>query len=98
MAGKGGKMPGAGRPKGSKNKSTFAIKAMAQKHSKEAIEKLVELMNSNDTPPQTRLAAAIALLDRAHGKPSQAVTNDDGTKLFPDKIEVVTVSPEGNQS
>jgi hypothetical protein len=96
MAGIGGKMPGAGRPKGSKNKSTIEIKTIAQKHSKKAIDKLVELMNSKDISPQTQLAAATSLLDRAHGKPSQAVTNDDGTKLFPERIEIVTVSPKDN--
>lgn len=95
MAGTGGKRVGAGRPKGQPNKATADLKAFAQQHSKEAIEAIVKLMKSEDTPPQTKLAAASALLDRAHGRPAQAVMNEDGSKLFPEKIEVVLVKPKG---
>ncbi len=91
MAGTGGKRAGAGRKPGQKNKATAEIKALAQKHAPYAIKKLKELMNGKDVPAATQRAAANDILDRAYGKPAQAVMNEDGTKLFPDKIEVVVV-------
>lgn len=94
MAGKGGNMPGAGRPKGSKNKSTIEVMSLAKTHSMEAIKKLVELMNDPSVPAATQRAAANDILDRAYGKPTQAITNPDGSKLFPETIEIVIVSPE----
>ena len=95
MAGTGGKRVGAGRKPGQKNKATAEIKALAQKHAPEAIKKLIELMKDKDTPAATQRAAANDILDRGYGKPAQAVTNEDGTKLFPDKIEVVVVKAKG---
>ncbi len=95
MAGTGGKRVGAGRKKGSVNKATVEIKALAQKHSDAAIKKLVKLMNDKETPAATQRAAANDILDRGFGKPAQAIENTDGTKLFPDKIEVVVVKAKG---
>jgi hypothetical protein len=43
----------------------------AREYSIEAVNKLVELMHNGPAPIQ--LAAACALLDRAHGRPAQAV-------------------------
>ena len=91
----GGARKGAGRKKGSVNKSTAEIKAYAQQYSEAAIDKLKELMTNPDTPAATQRAAANDLLDRGHGKPAQAVMNEDGSKLFPDKIEVVVVKAKG---
>ncbi len=95
MAGTGGKRAGAGRKPGQKNKATAEIKPLAQKHAPEAIKKLIELMNDKETPAATQRAAANDILDRGYGKPAQAVMNEDGTKLFPDKIEVVVVKAKG---
>lgn len=91
MAGTGGKRAGAGRKPGQKNKATAEIKALAQKHAPDALKKLFDLMGDKDVPAATQRAAANDLLDRGYGKPAQAVMNEDGTKLFPDKIEVVVV-------
>ena len=52
-------------------------------------------MNDKETPAATQRAAANDILDRGYGKPAQAVMNEDGTKLFPDKIEVVVVKAKG---
>lgn len=95
MAGTGGKRVGAGRKKGSVNKATANVKALAQKHAPEAIKKLNELMTGKDVPAATQRAAANDILDRAYGKPTQALTDPDGGKLLPEKIEVVLVKPKG---
>lgn len=80
-----------GRPKGALNKSTADVKKLAQKHSRAAIAKLVQLMDDPETPAATQRAAANDILDRGYGKPHQAVTNEDGSNLFPTSIEVVLV-------
>ena len=61
-----------GRHAGTPNKATAEIKEVARQYGTEAVEKLAELMRSNDNP-QVQRAAAEALLDRGYGKPSQAV-------------------------
>lgn len=75
-----------GRVKGTLNKSTRDIKAMAQKHGKAAIDGLVELMGHDE--PDIRLRAAQAVLDRGFGKPAQAHTGEGGEG--PVRVEVVT--------
>ncbi len=96
MAVHGGKRKGAGRKKGAVTQATKEIKALAGQYSEHAIAVLVELMEDEDTPAATRRAAAADILDRAHGKPAQAITDPDGNKLmFPDKIEVVLVKAKG---
>lgn len=77
MAGIGGKNPRAGRPKGSPNKTTLELRALAGKHSKAAIAELVRLMNESKVDA-VRVQASTALLDRAHGRPAQAITGADG--------------------
>ena len=57
----------AGRPK-----ENAAVKGLARTHSVRAIERLVELMNGDD--PRVAVSASQAILDRAYGKPAQAVT------------------------
>ena len=55
-----------GRPKGYEE-----ARALAQEHSEEALLRLVELMRGDD--PRVAKAACDAILDRAWGKPSQAI-------------------------
>lgn len=59
-----------GRQKGTKNKLTVDIRALAMPHTERAIAVLVELLESDRA--DVRAKAASELLDRAHGKPSQA--------------------------
>lgn len=61
---------------GSKDQATIADRARehAQLYVTEAIEALVRVMRQPDVPPQTRVQAANALLDRAIGKPGQEVS------------------------
>lgn len=88
----GGARPGAGRPKGSPNKSTAEIRAIAQKHGKKAIDKLVNLLDSKDE--RTAMAAVRELLDRGYGKvlpPSAGEGGVSGEAVppVPDAIEPV---------
>lgn len=62
--------------------------ALAREHTSRAIQALADVLDSDFSEPREVIAAANALLDRAHGKPSQAVimvpgsTNEDmGRKL-----------------
>jgi hypothetical protein len=45
---------------------------MAKEHAKDALLTLVEIAKGN-TAASARVSAAIAILDRAYGKPSQAL-------------------------
>ena len=79
-----GRKTGGRRP-GSTNVATAHMKAQAQKYTHKALETLATIMEKG-TPDNARVAAASALLDRAHGKPAQALTADDGGPLVPAKV------------
>lgn len=76
MAKVGGKRPGAGRPRGARNKVTAEVKAavaeLAKPHAHMAIETLVSICRDGESDA-ARVSAAQAILDRAYGKPVQAV-------------------------
>ena len=61
-----GGSPGAGRD----------VRRLACAHSTEAFGKLLQLMRGDDD--ELSLRAALAILDRALGKPAQAITGPDG--------------------
>lgn len=71
-------MPGPGRPfqpgqSGNLNgRPRGHAKALARKHTPEAIEALVAALQC----PKERVAAAVALLDRGWGRPTQPVEAD----------------------
>ncbi len=71
--------PRAGRKPGAPNKATAEIKAIAQLHGEEAIKKLVSLMHGDD--PEIAFKAANSLLDRAYGRPAQAIVGDPASPL-----------------
>lgn len=64
---------GPGRPKGVPNKATQDIKAAAAVFGPGAIKALSDIATSAKFPAASRVAAAVALLDRGFGKPTQAV-------------------------
>lgn len=64
-----------GREKGTPNKATADIKAIAQLHSEAAVSELVRIMGNSESDA-ARVAAIKELLDRAHGKPKQAMDID----------------------
>ena len=61
-----------GRPPGALNKVTASVRALAQAHTEGAIKTLSDIMYNGETET-VRVSAANSLLDRAHGKPAQAV-------------------------
>ncbi len=65
-----------GRQKGTPNKATAEIKALAQQHGADAIKRLAHLMTKAESE-QAQVAACRELLDRAYGKPAQAIIGDD---------------------
>lgn len=74
-----GSKPGerrGGRVKGTPNKATAEIKAIAQPYSDRAVKTLASIMESSDSDA-ARVSAANAILDRAWGRPSQAVLHSD---------------------
>lgn len=65
-----------GRSKGTPNTKKLDIKAVAALHGKQAIERLAHLMTKAKSE-QAQVAACKELLDRAYGKPAQAIVGDD---------------------
>ena len=98
MATRGGKRSGAGRKAGTPNKVGKELRTLAQPHTKEALETLVAIMRDKSAPPQARAMAADKLLDRAWGKPSQAIVGDPENPLqLATKIEIVVVDQKGDR-
>lgn len=93
---------GKGRPKGSPNKSTAEIKALAQAHGADAIARLVKLAglypaNGEALPAEsTQVAAIKELLDRGYGKPTQPVAGDDEMPAIRATLKVSFVGPTGD--
>lgn len=73
---RGGARSGAGRKPGAVNKVTADVKEAALAYSTEALSTLAAIMQGAAQPAAARVAAANAILDRAHGKPRQALDMD----------------------
>ena len=69
---RGGKRPGAGRPKGRKDAKTLEIEEAAKEYAGDALRALVKVATKGKSEG-SRVAAAVALLDRGYGKPRQAL-------------------------
>ena len=69
-----------GRKKGVPNKVTREIKELAQQYGRGALLTAVEIMDDKAAPHPARVSAANIVLDRAYGKPGQAIehTGKDG--------------------
>jgi len=84
MSQRGGKRPGAGRPKGAKDKLTrdagATLSELARQHTGAALETLVQIAQTGESEA-ARVSAANALLDRGYGKPAMSVdhTSTDGS-------------------
>lgn len=72
-----------GRKAGTPNKATADVKAMAQEYTGTAISTLAEIATDSGSPAAARVSASVALLDRGHGKPMQAV-----------EVAAVDITPE----
>lgn len=51
------------------------VAAMARRHSEKSIQRLAEALD--DTDVKVRIDAAVRLLDRGHGKPTQTIERGD---------------------
>ena len=65
---------------------------MARQHDETAIATLAKIMNDEMAKPGERVAAANALLDRAHGKPAQTIGGDP--EGAPVAMSVTWVKPD----
>jgi hypothetical protein len=65
----------SGNP-GGRPKEDDELKKLARVHTKDALERLVFWMQSDN--PKASVSASNSLLDRGYGKPSQAITGPDG--------------------
>ena len=100
MSGRGGKRPGAGRPKGSRRKTTTLDQANmilnAQELAQVALDTLAEIA-ANGESEGARIAASIHLLDRAFGKAVAMQQVQVSTNPLGDKI-VERINNGGMQS
>jgi NAD(P)-dependent dehydrogenase (short-subunit alcohol dehydrogenase family) len=84
MAAKGQPKTG-GRSKGTPNRATADIKALAQTYGPDAVDTLADIMKDVAAPAAARVAAARELIDRGFGKAIQTVHNagaDGGPMQF----------------
>jgi len=75
-----------GRQKGTLNKATKDVKALAQKHGADAIKTLATLAKKADSDA-AKIAACRELLDRGYGKASQVIAGDPDTPVMFGSIE-----------
>ncbi len=68
---RGGKRAGAGRKPGVPNKASRELKELAREYTEEAVGALVRVLRDKEAPASAQVAAATAILDRGHGKPTQ---------------------------
>lgn len=91
MAGRPKGLPKTGgRTKGTPNRVTADIKALAQTYGPDAIDTLAEIMRNEAAPEAARISAAKELIDRGFGKAVQTVQStgaDGGPIQFSDMTE-----------
>jgi hypothetical protein len=84
----------SGNP-GGRPKEDGAVKELAKEHTALAIETIVHLCEHGKAE-STRLAAAVALLDRGWGKPAQSIIggDEDDPPIRVQKIERVLIGAD----
>lgn len=85
---RGGTRPGAGRKRGKVGKAKRELAEMAKEHAEAALLTLAEIA-TGDGAASARVSAATAILDRAYGKPPQALEHsamDDPLKQLLQEI------------
>jgi hypothetical protein len=68
-----------GRRKGTPNRATADVKALAGAYTPEAVRLLASVMRNSKAPLMARVMAADKLLDRACGRPAQAHADPGGS-------------------
>jgi len=93
---RGGKRDGAGRPPGQPNRDTAqrraALADLVDGHVQTAVATLAEIAKNGESE-SARISASTAILDRAYGRPAQAVALDV-TDTTPEQSWQVTISEE----
>jgi hypothetical protein len=84
-----------GRVKGSVNKATADLKALAQTYAPDAVKTLAAIMMTSENHT-ARIAASKELLDRGYGKSIHGVelTGKDGEPVVITRIERKIVDPK----
>ena len=77
-----------GRTKGTPNKATADIKALAMKHAASAMDELARLATGAESEA-ARVAAIKELFDRGFGKAKQGVDLDANVSFTPPVIQIV---------
>lgn len=77
-----------GRAKGTPNKATRDLKAIAREYTSEAMSTLVALLKRDDAPA-AQLGAAKEILDRGYGKATQVIAGDADHPIVVTQIQLV---------
>jgi hypothetical protein len=96
-AGTSGTPKTGGRQKGTPNKATLEIKHAARNYAPEALKELARLASKAESEA-ARVAAIREILDRAYGKPAQAVTGEGGEGPVQTVLQIVTGVPRAGDS
>jgi hypothetical protein len=74
----------SGNP-GGRPKEDGEVKRLAREFGAEAVQRLADIMRGDN--PKVAVTAAVALLDRGYGKPTQVIAGDD--ELPPVQLGVI---------
>src|SRR5262245_53499788 len=96
MGTKGGRQPGAGRPKGSRNKVNLELGEAAREYTTRALEQLWKIA-THSRSDSARVAAIKEILDRGHGKAVQPlahsgdvrITHEQALKLIRERLDIL---------
>ena len=75
----------SGNP-GGRSKEKRAVEVAAREHTETAIKTLATICGDPRAPPAARVSAAVALLDRGHGRPAQTVHATHRIETDPEAI------------
>ena len=75
--GKGGFKRGRSGNPGGRPKEIGEVRDLARQHTPAALAALRDIMADERAPPSARVAASEALLNRAWGRPTQAIAGDE---------------------
>jgi hypothetical protein len=68
------------------------VAASARRHTEKAIQRLAEALDDSDV--KVRMDAAVRLLDRGHGKPTQTIERGDKSPDLMDDVELLNAIRE----
>ena len=85
----GGARPGAGRPKGAKNKATAAREAAIAASGKTPLDFMLSVLRDEDASIKERMWAAVAAAPYCHAKPRPVAANAGGVE-----VQVVHITHE----